>query len=36
VLSGKRQTAMQRIKRHLVELLEYIQAQNIEPYTQLG
>jgi hypothetical protein len=27
---------MQRIKRHLVELLEYIQSQNIERYTPLS
>ena len=34
--SGKRQTAIERIKRHLVELLKHIQPQNIESYTQLG
>ena len=35
-LSGKRQTTIERIKRHLVELLKYIQPQDIESYTQLG
>jgi hypothetical protein len=34
--SGKRQAAILRIKRHLIELLEDVQAQDVEPYTQLG
>ena len=35
-LSGKRQTAIERIKCHLVELLEHVQPQDVESYPQLG